>query len=303
MYFISFSFRWLSWLQFCSPRNISFRRQCISAFRHVPPVLSVLFGAVGQDTQRRQSFYSWEIGLGSNFPLYMVIIFPALSTGLWDFSSQLHNWADEHNYSYQTCSRLDNLYLLYCKALQRAQYNGINFGMFYALSGFTAAFSWNLMWFDCMLLLPLVLLGLESLIKEDKGLMYSITLGLTILSNYYIAIMVCISVVFYFLCCLWQCLFLRKNSISSENWLLYNIFTACRCHVRRYTASWALCSRTHSLKRHKLSKDTYPVFSVVTVLNRQLANTEVCIGLEHLPNIYCGVAVFLLYPLYILTGK
>lgn len=76
------------------------------------------------------------------------------------------------------------------------------FGMFYALSGFTAAFSWNLMWFDCMLLLPLVLLGLESLIKEDKGLMYSITLGLTILSNYYIAIMVCISVVFYFLCCL-----------------------------------------------------------------------------------------------------
>lgn len=36
-------------------------------------------------------FYSWEIGLGSNFPLYMVIIFPALSTGLWDFSSQLHN--------------------------------------------------------------------------------------------------------------------------------------------------------------------------------------------------------------------
>ena len=44
-------------------------------------------------------------------------------------------------------------------------------------------------------------------------------------------------------------------------------------------------------------------FSVVTVLNRQLANTEVCIGLEHLPNIYCGVAVFLLYPLYIFNRK
>ena len=28
-----------------------------------------------------------------------------------------------------------------------------------------------------------------------------------------------------------------------------------------------------------------------------------CIGLEHLPNIYCGVAVFLLYPLYIFNRK
>ena len=73
------------------------------------------------------------------------------------------------------------------------------FGMFYALSGFTAAFSWNLMWFDCVLLLPLVLLGLERLVNEDKGILYTVTLGLTILSNYYIAIMVCISLVFYFL--------------------------------------------------------------------------------------------------------
>ena len=58
------------------------------------------------------------------------------------------------------------------------------FAMFYALSGFTAAFSWNLMWFDCVLLLPLVLLGLERLVNEDKGLLYTITPTTTLQSWY-----------------------------------------------------------------------------------------------------------------------
>ena len=44
-------------------------------------------------------------------------------------------------------------------------------------------------------------------------------------------------------------------------------------------------------------------FSIVTVISRHLANTEVCIGLEHLPNIYCGVGVLLLFPLYVFNKK
>ena len=44
-------------------------------------------------------------------------------------------------------------------------------------------------------------------------------------------------------------------------------------------------------------------FSVVTVLNRQLANTEVCIGLEHLPT-YIAVWLYSCSTRYIfLTGK
>lgn len=54
------------------------------------------------------------------------------------------------------------------------------------------------MWLDSVVLLPLIVLGLERLVKEHKGLLYTITLGLAILSNYYIAIMICISMVIYF---------------------------------------------------------------------------------------------------------
>ena len=50
-----------------------------------------------------------------------------------------------------------------------------------------AAYSWNIMWLDCIVLFPLILLGLEQLVREKKGLLYCISLALSILSNYYIS--------------------------------------------------------------------------------------------------------------------
>ena len=73
------------------------------------------------------------------------------------------------------------------------------FGIFYALSGYMAAYSWNIMWLDCILLFPLIMLGLERLVREKKCFLYCITLGLSILSNYYISIMICIFMVLYFI--------------------------------------------------------------------------------------------------------
>ena len=70
--------------------------------------------------------------------------------------------------------------------------------MFYALSGYLAAYSWNIMWLDCVWLLPLIILGLEQLVTKKKCFLYCITLGLAILSNYYIAIMICLTLVIYF---------------------------------------------------------------------------------------------------------
>lgn len=73
------------------------------------------------------------------------------------------------------------------------------FGMFYALSAYSAAYSWNIMWLDCIVLIPLIMLGLEKLVDENKCYLYCISLGLCIFTNYYISIMVCISVCLYFI--------------------------------------------------------------------------------------------------------
>ena len=41
-------------------------------------------------------------------------------------------------------------------------------GAAYALCAFMAAYAWNLMWTDCMVLAPLVILGLERLIRDNR---------------------------------------------------------------------------------------------------------------------------------------
>ncbi len=250
-------------------------------------------------------FYSWEVGLGSNFTaLYGYYLSSPLN---WFIGFFPHNYIIE----------LMNIIILIKLSLASTaftyyidkRFNTQNitisiFGMFYALSGFTAAFSWNLMWFDCVLLLPLVLLGLERLVNEDKGILYTVTLGLTILSNYYIAIMVCISLVFYFLALLITMPVPEKKSVYLQKIGYFTLFSL----LAGALSAAILLPELYALGLTASSDISFPktltqYFSVVTVLNRQLANTEVCIGLEHLPNVYCGVAVFLLYPLYIFNKK
>lgn len=72
------------------------------------------------------------------------------------------------------------------------------FACAYAFSGYVAAYAWNIMWMDCILLAPLILLGLERLVKENRPTLYYVTLAVSVLSNYYISIMICIFLVLWF---------------------------------------------------------------------------------------------------------
>ena len=56
--------------------------------------------------------------------------------------------------------------------------------MFYAFSGFMAAYNYNIMWLDCIWVLPLILLGLERLVKEGRWGLYCLTLAFSIFTNY-----------------------------------------------------------------------------------------------------------------------
>lgn len=101
-----------------------------------------------------------------------------------------------------------------CLYLQRhfhtRSFSCVLFSCFYALSGFMAAYNWNIMWLDPVILLPLVLLGLERLVKEGRCGLYCVALALSIYTNFYLSIMVCIFLVLYFL----VLLFTEKRSVK-----------------------------------------------------------------------------------------
>lgn len=73
------------------------------------------------------------------------------------------------------------------------------FSTVYALCAYNIVYSQNLLWLDGVIFLPLVFLGIDKLIKEQKPILFYLMLTITIICNYYIGYMTCIGSLAYFL--------------------------------------------------------------------------------------------------------
>lgn len=250
-------------------------------------------------------FYSWNIGMGTNF---LAVFGYYLSSptnwfiGLFPQKYMIEMMNVIILLKLAGASLSCTYYL--CKHNGKRHISAAVFGLFYGLSAFIAAYSWNLMWLDCVLLLPLVVLGLEKLVNEGKGLLYTVTLGLTILSNYYIAIMVCISMVIYFVVIMVSRPVPRDKSDYLKAVLRFIMYSLLAGGL----AAILLLPEVYALEYTASSNINFPkvmnrYFSFITIIKRHLINIDVSLGLDHLPNVYCGVAVLLLFPLYIMNKK
>ena len=73
------------------------------------------------------------------------------------------------------------------------------FAISYGLMSYNMAFYFHIMWLDAIILLPLVALGIENIFEKHSIKLYLISLSLTIISNYYIGLIVCVFSVIYFI--------------------------------------------------------------------------------------------------------
>ncbi len=206
------------------------------------------------------------------------------------------------------------------------------FGVLYACSGFFIAYYWNVMWIDSFYLFPLVMLGIDKIIKERKASLYIVTLTLTFLTNYYMAYMVCIFSVLFFIynyfieydfsSTYFGRLKERENNIKSTlSWAFNNlrnsrffdtgsifaissVFAAC-------LSAFALLPVYFILQNCSATSGTFPeelktYFSIFDFLANHLAYLDPTIrssGDDVLPNIYCGVLTVMLVPLFIFSNK
>lgn len=138
-------------------------------------------------------FYSWNGGLGMNFwavvayylasPLnLLLLVFP--KTMVMECFSLI----------YFVKIGLAGLTFAYFLR-KRFKHYGCSitvFGCCYALSSYVVGYAWNIMWLDCIVLFPIVMLGIHRLVREGRGWLYGFALALCIFTNYYISIMICI---------------------------------------------------------------------------------------------------------------
>ena len=81
------------------------------------------------------------------------------------------------------------------------------FGAFYGLCAWALGYQWNIMWLDTFALLPLVALGTVALLRDQKYILYTVSLFLSVLTNYYVGFFTCIFVFLLFFIyeiCRWQ---------------------------------------------------------------------------------------------------
>ena len=96
------------------------------------------------------------------------------------------------------------------------------FSTCYALSTYNLLYYFNYMWFDSVILLPIVMMGIEKIFKNDSYLLYVISLSCTIIFNFYIGYMICIFSVIYFI---YKSIILGFNKSRILKYLFYSILS------------------------------------------------------------------------------
>ena len=248
--------------------------------------------------------YSWDIGMGVNFAaLYAYYLASPMNWLIMLCPKSLV--IEFMTYMIVVKIGLSGLtFAWYLKKHCKTDSIGIGFfGIFYALSGYMAAYSWNIMWLDCILLFPLIMYGLEKLVREGNGFLYCITLGLSILSNYYISIMICIFMVLYF----GALLILEKMDDWEDytdaciRFAVYSLLSGAMAAVVLLPEIYALQSTASGDFNFPKTLTSY--FTIFDMIARHLTCVETEIGLDHWPNIYCGVAVLMFFLLYVVCKK
>ena len=175
----------------------------IDGLHQYMPFYSILYDKLkGADSL----FYSFRAGLGINFlSLFSYYLSSPLNLFILLFKKTQLNMAGS--------------WLLVLKIALSGLTSGIYFSsktkrpggsvllcsFVYALNSYMVGYSWNIMWLDVIMIFPIVLMGIERLVEKKDGRLYGAALFYALYCNYYMAFMVCIFAV------LWYVLYSFKN--------------------------------------------------------------------------------------------
>ena len=145
--------------------------------------------------------YCWDIGMGVDYlGLYAYYLGSPLN---WLSILVPERWLLDF-FTLLTPIRLGFAGMFFAIFLQKIfEKNDISiavFGSFYATCAWVFGYLWNSMWLDTFALLPLVVLGTVSLLKDRKFILYTVSLFFSVFINYYMGFFTCIFTLLVFVC-------------------------------------------------------------------------------------------------------
>lgn len=171
--------------------------------------------------------------------------------------------------------------------------------LMYSLMMYLLAYSWNIMWLDVLFILPLAVYGLERLLSTGKYLTYVLALAYALFANYYIAFMLCIFLVLYYIAyVVREKRKLRPVALSFVRFAGFSMLAAGLVAFLLIPVYLALKLTSAAGAEPPELTNTLDMFQL---LGRHLAGTSPTIRSGNLPNLYCGVLAALCVPLFALN--
>lgn len=244
-------------------------------------------------------FYTWNIGLGSDFwPIVSYYCSSPLNFLLLFFPEK--NIYDAIALIVLLRVGLSGLFfsLLFYRKERKEGPMVLLLSTLYALSGFVLSYFWDVMWMDAIVLLPLVVLGVWRLIEKKSVILYIVTLFLVIAGNFYFGFFLCIFLAVFFFVLFAEAKSKRRAQPFLPTFLRFawsSVLSAAMAGF--FLVPTFLSLGQTSAAAEKMTPTIENSFTFFDFLSRFLLHADPVIR-EGLPNVACGVLLFLLIPLY-----
>lgn len=256
-------------------------------------------------------FYSFSKGLGGNMmstvgyylasPLNLLLVFSSKTTiPIFIFMLLLLKFG--------LCGLF--MYLFLSKKFETKSFSILLFSSIYALMGYNIAYYFNNMWFDVVFMTPLILIGLDKLIKNKSPIMYSITLGIAIFSNFYIAYMVCLFLVIYFIYEILCTYSIKKDfKLVGKICLKFIIFSLLGAGLASILLIPAALNLSEIMRfpidKTLLKVDNYKDLIFSKVISKMYISSHIpdTVLSRQNPNLYSGIITFVLITFYYFNSK
>lgn len=189
---------------------------------------------------------------------------------------------------------------------KRRNFAAVAVGIMYALSMYMLAYSWDVMWLDCVMMLPLCIMGFERMVVTGKCGLYVLSLAYSLYSNYYIGFMICIFMVLYFI--FHSIRTFRLNGFRFVRRFLFSaLHFAGGSLLAGGLAAAILLPAFLSLGSTSAAGGSLPgfetYFNIFELVGRGLFAVEPTIRSGNLPNTYCGVLAVLTLPIFLTLNR
>ncbi len=244
--------------------------------------------------------YSWQNGMGTNF--LSLISYYAASPLNWIsvFFDEAHV---RDAMTYILIAKIGfsgaffNCFLRY--TYQHKDLSTVIFAVMYALCSYTLGYYWNVMWFDTIALFPLVMQGITAICREGKWKLYTVSLALSLLANYYIAFFTCIFSVFMFAGAF------IINGHGIKDFFKKLVIITCSSGIATGLSAFMLIPAYLGLKMTYSAENKFPsqisFYEKWTDIFANLISYNEPTNIEGLPNIACGMLAVTLFGVFLFS--